>query len=233
MKTMEHGVLEVIACTVADAVDAKNGGASRLELVRNLDQGGLTPSFEVVREIRDKVDLPLRVMVRESVSYEVQSEQEIEQLCVAAETFDSFGVDGLVLGYLNDGEVDVALCERILSCAPNLKATFHHAFEDAKDQLEALKEIKRLHQVDRLLTHGGSGSLSERIDRLKKYQGSASPEIEIIAGGGIDLDAIAQVGRATSIREFHVGRAARLGNRVDGGVKAEFVSQLVRKIHEL
>lgn len=233
MKKMEHRVLEVIACTVADAVEAKKGGAYRLELVRNLEQGGLTPSFELVREIRDKVDLPLRVMVRESVGYEAQSENEIEHLCVAAERFDSLGVDGLVLGYLKDGAVDVQLCERILSFAPNVKATFHHAFEGAKDQSKVLKEIKHLRQVDRVLSHGGSGSLSEKIVRFKEYQDLASPEIEIIVGGGIDRDAIAQIRHATNIREFHVGRAARLSNRVDGEVKAELVSQLVRKIHEL
>ena len=125
--------LEVIACTVADAVAAQKGGASRLEIVRNLEQGGLTPSFELVREIRETVDLPLRVMVRESVGFENCGEDEINSLCDAARKFSMLGVDGLVLGYLKDGSVDLALCERILNCAPNLNATFHHAFEDAND----------------------------------------------------------------------------------------------------
>ena len=136
---MEQPVLEVIACTVADAVEAKNGGASRLEIVRNLEQGGLTPPFELEQEIRSKVDLPLRVMVRESVGYEANNEQEIDQLCIAAEKFVTLGIGGLVFGYLKHREVDVTLCERILRCAPNVKATFHHAFEDAKDQIQALK----------------------------------------------------------------------------------------------
>jgi copper homeostasis protein len=222
----EQAVLEVIACTVADAVEAKRGGACRLEIVRSLELGGLTPSFDLVKEISVAVDLPLRVMVRESVGYGVSNEREIDSLCLATKRFGEIKVDGLVIGYLTNGVVDVRLCERILSCAPNLKATFHHAFEDATDQLQALEDIKSLHQVDRILSHGGSGSLNEKIGRFRKYQELADPNIKIIAGGGIDLDAISEIRRATSIREFHVGRAARSLNRIDGEIKAELVSQM-------
>ena len=221
----EQTVLEVIACTVADAVEAKRGGACRLELVRNLELGGLTPSFDLVREISVAVDLPLRVMVRESVGYGVTNEREIDNLCLAAKRLGELKVDGLVIGYLTNGVVDLAFCERILSCAPDLKATFHHAFEGARDQLQALQDIKSLYQIDRILSHGGPGSLSEKIARFRKYQELAGPKIKIIAGGGIDLDAISQIRRATSIREFHVGRAAR----IDGEVKAE----LVRKMSDM
>ena len=223
-------VLEVIAYTVADAVAAQKGGANRLEIVRNLEQGGLTPSFELVREISETVDLPLRVMVRESVGFETCGEDEIDTLCEAARKFAMLRVDGLVLGYLKDGTVDLALCERMLDCAPNLKATFHHAFEDANDQTQALMEIKQLAQIDRILSNGSSDSLSERIEQFQLYQQLASPGIGIIAGGGIDLEAIAQRGRGTKIREFHVGRAARLDNQVDGEVMEELVSELVRKV---
>jgi len=221
----EQTVLEVIACTVADAVEAKRGGACRLEIVRNLELGGLTPSFDLVREISVAVDLPLRVMVRESVGYGVTNEREIDNLCLAAKSLGELKVDGLVIGYLTNGVVDLAFCERILGCAPDLKATFHHAFEGARDQLQALQDIKSLYQIDRILSHGGPGSLSEKIARFRKYQELAGPKIKIIAGGGIDLDAISQIRRATSIREFHVGRAAR----IDGEVKAE----LVRKMSDM
>ena len=52
----------------------------------------------------------------------------------------------------------------------------------------------------------------------------------ILAGGGIDREAILKIGRATNIREFHVGRAARAGFQVDGHVQASLVSELVRKL---
>ena len=58
-------LLEVIACSVEDAIQAEEGGADRLEIVSDLDVGGLTPPLELVREIRSEVNLPLRVMLRE------------------------------------------------------------------------------------------------------------------------------------------------------------------------
>lgn len=226
-------VLEVIVCSVSEAIEAKKGGANRLEVVRDLKQGGLTPAWEVVREIQTAVDLPLRVMLRESIGYETSGEDEIRKLCLAAERFASLDVDGFVIGFLNEDRVDVELTQRVLACAPNVKATFHHAFEDSKDRLQALREIKRLSQVDRILSSGGNGTLDERVQRLGRYEETASPEIAIVAGGGIDGEAILRIGQTIRIREFHVGRAARFLSQVEGEVQAQRVSDLVQVLHKL
>jgi len=57
--------------------------------------------------------------------------------------------------------------------------------------------------------------------------------MSIIAGGGIDLETIAALRRRTQIREFHVGRAARLNNRIDGEVSAKLVNQLVNMVNSV
>jgi len=224
---MSNPILEVIACSVADAIAAQQGGAQRLEVVRDLDRGGLTPAVELVRAIKDAVDLPLRVMVRESEGYGISAETELCKLCIAAAEFSKFGVDGLVVGFLNGGEIDLELTAQVLASAPNLKATFHHAFEDAADQLKAVSELKELVQVDRILSSGGSGTLEQRCARLDAYVQAAAPQIEIIAGGGIDREAIDLLKRTTAIREFHVGRAARERFQVNGVVREELVRGLV------
>src|SRR6476619_5144274 len=121
-------LLEVIACSVADAIEAEKGGAGRLEIVRDLGRGGLTPLLELIVEIKQAVTLPLRVMLRESGSYETSSANEIDRLCAAVVEFASVGVDGFVLGFLKDGQVDVERTQRVLACAPQVRATFHHAF---------------------------------------------------------------------------------------------------------
>ena len=227
-------LLEVIACSVADAIEAEKGGADRLEIVRDLQRGGLTPPFELVTQIKRAVALPLRVMLRESEGYQTNSAQEIDRLCRAAQHLASIGVDGLVLGFLKDGgEVDVELMRRVLACAPGVRATFHHAFEDAKDKLRALSDIKRLPQVDRILSHGGTDELERRVQRLREYDHAAAPELAIVAGGGIDGDAILRIGRETSIREFHVGRAARLNFQIEGDVQSSLVSALSNTLREI
>ena len=225
-------MLEVIACSLKDAVEAEKGGAGRLEIVRDLKRGGLTPSFELVEEIKQCVDLPVRVMLRESDGYETSGKDEVDRLCAAAERFALLEVDGFVLGFLKDGEVDVELTKRVLACAPHVRATFHHAFEGARDKLRALREVKRLQQVDRILSHGGTDELASRIQRLREYAEAASPELMILAGGGVNGDALMSIGRETNIREFHVGRAARAKFEVDGDVQASLVRGLVTLVQQ-
>lgn len=222
-------LLEVIVCSVADAVEAERGGAGRLEIVRDLQQGGLTPSLNLVREIKRATELPVRVMLRESPGYQTNGPEEIERLCRAAEAFAALDIDGFVLGFLNDGEVDIELTQRVLACAPQTRATFHHAFEDANDKLRALTEIKQLPQVDRILSSGGTDQLRSRVQRLAEYEHAAAPELTILAGGGIDGSAIVEIKRATRIREFHVGRAARLNFQADGAVQASLVTDLIQR----
>ena len=222
-------MLEVIVCSVADAIAAQRGGANRLEVVRELDRGGLTPSVELVRAIAEAVNLPLRVMVRESDGYETHGQAEVERLCATAETFRELGVDGLVLGFLKHGAIDLDLTARVLASAPDVRATFHHAFEAAADQVRAVSELKKLAQVDRILSHGGSG-MAERAHRLDAHAHVAAPEITIIAGGGIDLSGIELLKRTTVIREFHVGRAAREGFQAAGVVKEELVCALAHAV---
>ena len=229
---MYEMILEVIACSVADAIEAEKGGAGRLEVVSALDRGGLTPSLELVRAIRDAVDLPLRVMVRESDGYETSGETEIEKLCAAAKELSRLDVDGLVLGFLKGKTIDLELTRRILAAAPRLRATFHHAFEDAANQVQAIREIKKLSQVDRILSHGGSGELEQRRQRLDDCVHAAAPEIMIVAGGRIDSRAIALLRQTSAVREFHVGRAARRGFRIDGEVESELVRALVSESPE-
>ena len=65
------------------------------------------------------------------------------------------------------------------------------------------------------------------MKQLVTYQEQSRPEIEIIAGGGLDADKIESLSSLTSIREFHVGRAARADGSVDGVVQAARVKALV------
>jgi len=228
--TSPQVVLEVIVCSVADAIEAEQGGAKRLEIIRDFPRGGMTPELELVREVMNAVSVPVRVMLRESRDYRVTDEREIEQLCACAREFAALEVDGLVLGFIREGQVDVEPSQRVLSCAPGLKATFHHAFEETRDAGEAIAKLKTLGQVDRILTAGGRGDWPTKMDRLESYQRTANPEIKILAGGGLDIQLLKEIRAKTGISEFHVGRAARFQSRIDGPVHSELVRELVNAI---
>ena len=226
---LRETVLEVIACTVQDAIEAERGGATRLEVISHFDLGGLTPSLELVREIRDKTPLPMRVMLRESTGYAAKDKAEVQVLYSAARELNKIGVDGIVLGFLTPSEIDIELIRHILDAAPDLKATFHHAFEDTVNKFAAIRKFKELPQIDRILSHGGEGTPADRSVRLAAYEMTAKPEIEIIAGGRVNANVIQVLRRETVINEFHVGTAAR----VNGKVERSRVSELVNTMSEI
>jgi len=219
-------LLEVIVSSVEDALEAEQGGAGRLEVVRNLELGGLTPTIDTVQTICRRVSIPVRVMLRCSESHS-PGPDEVEGLCQEAEGLASLAIDGLVLGFLREGQVDVpTLCE-VLSRAPNLRATFHRAFDETADPAAEIERLKRVPQVDRILTSGGVGSWNVKAERLRSYHQAATPKITILAGGGLDRLGIDQLLSETGLREFHTGRAVRVPETPFGKVQAQKVSQLV------
>jgi copper homeostasis protein len=221
-------LLEVIACTVDDAVAAERGGAHRLELVRDLGRGGLTPPPALVADVVRAVRIPVRVMIREDEPFVVGDAHVIQALCDAARAIGRLGVDGLVLGFLDrSGSVDEGLLGRVLGEAPGVPATFHRAFEEVADQVAALEALARWPQVDRVLVNGGSGSAHERLAALSALAALAPPGIRVLSAVGSDGDLLAGVWAEPSLGEAHVGRAARDPEAVDAPVSAARVRGLL------
>jgi copper homeostasis protein len=221
-------LLEVIACTVDDAVAAERGGAHRLELVRELGRGGLTPSTALVADVVRAVRIPVRVMVREDEPFVVGGARVIEALCEAARAIGRLDVDGLVLGFLEaSGAVDEAVLGRVLGQAPGVRATFHRAFEDVSDQAAAFAALARWSQVDRVLVNGGTGNAGERLAALRALAASAPAGIRVLSAVGSDRDLLAGVWAEPALGEAHVGRAARDPETVHAPVSAEKVRALL------
>ena len=107
-------LLEVIVQSVSDAREAARGGADRLEVVRNLEAGGLTPPHDLVRDIAAEVSLPLRVMVRDNDGYSTHA-GERTALADAAARFADLGVDGIVIGFARGGQPQI---DRVIDIVP-------------------------------------------------------------------------------------------------------------------
>src|SRR5215475_8206080 len=232
-KDEQQQILEIIVCAFEDAVAAERGGANRLEIISHYEAGGLTPSFDLVREITSTVKIPARVMLRESEPFVVTDEEEIERLRDAARAFARLPIDGFVLGFLKEAtggrSIDHDLVSRVLACAPSLKATFHRAFEELPDPIGAIGELKRHLQIDCILSRGCGEAWTAELDRFVEWERAARPEIGMLLGGGVDEEAIEVFCEASSIRAFHIGLAVREHKRIDGAVLAE----RVREIKEL
>jgi copper homeostasis protein len=220
-------ILEVIATSVEDAVEAARGGADRLEVVRDLSRHGLTPSLDLVRKIQREVPLPLRVMVRESDGFTCGCEDERRMLVDAAAAFNALGVDGIVVGWIRNGQVDEETLARVLEAAPAVCATFHRAFDALADPEAALRVLRRHPRIDRVLTGAGEGLWISRCAALQRYAQWAGSGIVMLPGGGVDEDAARALATCAGVTEVHVGRAARVGHAIDGPVSAQAVRSLL------
>ncbi len=241
-------MLEVIACTVEDAIAAEQGGADRLEVVSHLELGGLTPALALVKEIQAAVRLPLRVMVREEEDFFASGRKKTERLCEVARSCAALSVDGLVFGFLkqNGNEVSIAheMLEAVLAAAPQTRCTFHRAFEAATNPRAAIAELKQYPQIDYLLMSYGIRPAAltsewpppwtDRIEGLAELAVEAAPEIKVLVGGGVTAEWVETLCREPQIRRtlsaIHVGQAARAGHSLHGVVLASQVQKLKQRM---
>lgn len=223
-------IVEIIATSLEDALAAEQGGASRLEVCSELERDGLAPPLDLVRAIVRAVRIPVRVMVRERNAAALADEAELERLCLSARAFAEAGAEGIVYGNLRAGRVDTHALERVTAAAPGARFTFHRVIEGADDVFAAVEALKRFAQVDAILTNGGAGAWDERIPRLAALARAATPEITILAGGGLTLEIAAAVRSRAPIRAFHFGRPARDPATIDGAVSAVKVRGLVAAV---
>jgi copper homeostasis protein len=221
-------LLEVIACSVEDAVAAEQGGADRIELARELSRGGLTPAVHLVAAVVDAVRIPVRVMIREEEPFVVSSAAVIRALCDSARAIGRLRVEGLVLGFLDPAHaVDEPLLGRVLGEAPGVRATFHRAFEQVQDEPAGFAALGRWPQIDRVLVTGGTGTAAARLRALRHLAGLGGPRIQVLAAVGSDRGLLSAVYAAPELQEAHVGRAARDPEQVDAPVSAAKVRDLV------
>jgi copper homeostasis protein len=219
-------ILEVIVQRVADAREAARGGADRLEIVREIAVGGLTPSLPLVRAIAQETSVPLRVMVRENAGFGA-TPRELGAIRDAAAALADIGIDGLVVGFAaSSGELDLEDLRSVLSAAPAARATFHRAFDTLADPFAAIDALRDVAQVDRILTSGGNGSDHERCTRLHNYSARADGRLTLIAGGGVTTSLIDQIVSTRCVSEIHVGRAARDDVDPTSAVRADAVRRL-------
>ncbi len=218
-------ILEVIVQTVRDARAAQDGGADRLEVVRAIEVGGLTPELAVVEAIKNATSLPLRVMVRENAGFET-SDAEIEIMRAAAWNFTKLGVDGLVAGFAKSGELALPQFAAVIEAAPGVPITFHRAFDSLLNPLAAIDALSANRRIDHILASGGEGSVLERCRRLQQFVARANSRLTIIAGGGVDLELFRLLVEQRAVRAIHVGRLARDGGSAEGPVSATSVRRL-------
>ena len=203
MKTVDFK-FEVCANGVESCIEAQKGGADRAELCASIPEGGTTPSYGEIKQARAMLtSTRLHVIIRPRGGDFVYSPLEAARMITDIGVARSLGADGVVFGALTaGGDVDKALCARLMEAARGMSVTFHRAFDCCRNPGQALEDIIAL-GCDRLLTSGQQPSAEEGTELLRRLNEQAAGRIILLAGCGVNENNIERIHRETGIREFH------------------------------
>lgn len=195
--------VEAVADSLPSSLEAQRGGATRVELCSALSTGGITPSRALVDMSRKHLRIPLLVLVRPREGDFVLDELELMLICREIEFLKSAGVDGIVFGALRpDGTVDQESTKMIVQAAAPLPVTFHRAFDVCSNREEALEAIIHC-GCKRVLTSGGSLSVADGMEAIRRSHVQSAGRISIVAGGRLDSSHLSNL-HQMGIREFHL-----------------------------
>ena len=188
-------IYEFCAENVTLLEKAMQAGARRIELCDNLAVGGTTPSYGVTKaavELAANYDTTIMTMIRPRGGDFVYNELEIAIMLEDIRLTAQAGSRGVVFGALTaDKKLDKPNLEKLIAASKGMEIVFHMAFDELsdEDQLEAIDWLSQA-GVTRILTRAGvSGdSLDKRFAHYHRILEHAKGKIEILPGGGIDLD---------------------------------------------
>ena len=201
---MQTYLLEGCIDSVASAIAAERGGANRLEVCADLPVGGTTVRPSVFRQIRARVQIPLRVLIRPRFGDFLFEEVQVQEMEEDIRTLKDLGADGVVIGALKpDGTLDRDILERLIRAADPLPVTLHRAFDMTCDPAQALEDAVAL-GIETILTSGQRDACVDGKELLAALHKQAAGRIHIMCGSGVKPAIIEDLARATGIRCFHM-----------------------------
>ncbi len=205
---MPYGTLECCVDSVESAVIAAENGATRLELCASLVTGGLTPSLALFQEVRQRVKIPIHVLLRPRFGDFLYSEGEFAVLRGEVCLFREAGADGLVLGMLTpDGALDEPRMASLIALADGLRITLHRAFDMCADPFAALAAARRL-GVRTILTSGQQNRCTQGLPLLRQLLEAAGDDPEILIAGGVNAAVIRTFCEQLGAVHFHLSGKA-------------------------
>lgn len=195
--------IEIACFNPESAMIAFENGADRIELCGGLSEGGTTPNFETAKLLREKINIPIFVMIRPRGGDFTYSDEEFAQMKSELIQLKTLNVDGFVFGILDENdEVNVVQNKELVELAKPYQCTFHRAFDRAKDLENSLEKVINC-GFKTILTSGQKPNVSEGKENLKKLVELSNGRIEILVGGGLRSTNIEELRDFTKAGYFH------------------------------
>ncbi len=195
-------LVEVIACTLADAVVARDAGADRVELCLAIEVGGLTPYIETIEQIGTLAPFPVVVMVRPQPGGFVNQSDLILQQIDRIVSLNLANIEIITGALTTENELDVHALKAIRDRTKGTTLACHRCFDRTPDPCQALEQLIDL-GFDRVLTSGQAKTAPEGAATIAKLVQQANGRIEIIAGSGIRTHNVQQLIQQTGVTQVH------------------------------
>ena len=205
-------LLEVCVDSMDSARAAIAGGADRLELCSALSIGGLTPYAELLRQIRQESEIPVRCLMRPRAGDFLYTKDEIRMMTAQILTLRALGASGFVIGCLTpDGDLDREAMQPLIRAAGGTGLTLHRCIDVSRNLGETYLAAAEL-GIDTILTSGGAGSCTagkETIGKLLQLRYDTNGP-EILIGAGVNAGVIAEF-----LAEYPTANAFHMSGKQD------------------
>ena len=200
---MTNQKLEIACFNVESALRAQQAGADRIEFCANMEVGGTTPSLSDFLTIKSKTNIPVYVMIRPRGGDFVYSNAYFELMRNSIIQFKNAGANGFVFGILNsNNEVDVNRNKQLIQLADAVPCTFHKAFDEVKNPIDALQQLIAI-GFKNVLSSGQQPTAMQGVDLLKQLAAKANNQINIMIGGSVRACNITELKQEIPSKWFH------------------------------
>ncbi len=176
-------MIEIITLNKKDSLAAQKLGANRLELVRDLDKGGLTPDLSTIEQVTQTVSIPVFVMLRNRYDTFAYDDQDLELILEQLNKIKQTKATGVVFGsLLPNGKINTKHLEQIIANKGHLELTFHRAIDRTENYFQAI-ELLNEYEINYILTSGHFNSALEGKSNIE--QAIELSRHHILAGSGI------------------------------------------------
>lgn len=180
------------------------GGADRLLLSADPEDGHFSPEPSAVSAVVKESDVPVWVVLRTRADH-------FGRLVTLGETFVELGARGVAYGFLDrDLEIDRESCAEMCAELGGVPWLFH-GFDAALDVDRAWRDVLGLPGLESVITAGSTRGLSHGADDLIARARRDPRVAELaMAGGGLTPDLVPWLVRA-GVRRLAIGSSARTG----------------------
>jgi copper homeostasis protein len=196
-------IVEACVNSAASALEAKKGGAHRVELCDNLYEGGTTPGPATIMFVSKIEGIDLHVLIRPRGGDFLYTEIEFSIMQQDIDFCKQNGVKGVVLGLLReDGSIDVERTTVLVKRAHPMNVTFHRAFDMVTEPFQALEDVIAT-GCNRILTSGLQNKAWEGREMIKSLVQAAESRIILMAGSGVNAENAEKLVQHTGVSEIH------------------------------